>query len=147
MVNEQTVRGDWNQIKGEMRNQWGQLTDDELDQARGNVEKLIGIIQRKTGEAREAIEQKLSQWIDEESLRQAMETARQRTAAAVEAVTHQAEQIGEKVREGVETVSDQARAGYIQLERGVRRRPMQSVATSFGIGVVVGVITGLLLRR
>ncbi len=54
-MNQQILEGDWNEIKGQLRQRWGQLTDDDLPQIRGDAEQIIGAIQRKTGEAREAI--------------------------------------------------------------------------------------------
>ena len=46
MVNQQTLQGNWNEIKGKLRNRWGQLTNDDLQQAQGNVDQLIGQLQR-----------------------------------------------------------------------------------------------------
>jgi len=56
MVNQQTLQGNWNEIKGKLREKWGQLTNEDLQMAQGNVDQLIGLIQRKTGEARNSIE-------------------------------------------------------------------------------------------
>ena len=53
--------GRMDQLKGKARKLWGVLTDDELDQAKGDYERTIGIIKEKTGEAREAIESKLDE--------------------------------------------------------------------------------------
>ena len=55
-VNQQTIEGSWNQIKGEIRERWGQLTDDELEEAHGDLDFLVGLIQEKTGEARSEVE-------------------------------------------------------------------------------------------
>ena len=61
MVNQQVLTGNWNEIKGKIRSHWGQLTDDDLTQFRGQVDSLVGTIQRKTGEGREAIERYLNE--------------------------------------------------------------------------------------
>lgn len=45
--------------KGRIRSTWGSLTDDDVEQAKGNVEKLIGRIKEKTGETAEDIRSKL----------------------------------------------------------------------------------------
>ncbi len=47
--------GAWQEFKGSLKSKWGDLTDDELDQGRGNLEELIGTIKRKTGEAGEVV--------------------------------------------------------------------------------------------
>ena len=49
MVNQQALEGNWNVIKGKIRTHWGQLTDDDLPQFHGEVDKLVGTIQRKNG--------------------------------------------------------------------------------------------------
>ncbi len=55
-ANWDVIKGGWNQIKGEARRQWGQLTDDELDQIAGDREKLIGKIQEQYGWSRDEAE-------------------------------------------------------------------------------------------
>ena len=56
MVNTQVLQGQWNQVRGQIKKRWGQLTEDDLKFANGNIDQLVGRIQHKTGEAREAIE-------------------------------------------------------------------------------------------
>ena len=51
--------GRWQQGRGRIRQTWGALTDDELDSARGNWDSLVGAIKEKTGEAADAIGDKL----------------------------------------------------------------------------------------
>ena len=51
--------GRWQQARGRIRQTWGALTDDELDGARGNWDSLVGAIKEKTGEAADAIGDKL----------------------------------------------------------------------------------------
>ena len=61
MVNTQVLQGQWNQVRGQLKKKWGQLTDDDLRLTNGNIDQLVGKIQHKTGEAREAIEQFLDE--------------------------------------------------------------------------------------
>lgn len=49
------LRGNWNQIKGNLKQRWGNLTDDELLYEEGKEDELIGRIQKKTGETKENI--------------------------------------------------------------------------------------------
>lgn len=57
----QQAKGNWKQFKGQLRESWGSLTDDELDRYQGKREQLEGYIQEKTGEDREAIRQRIDQ--------------------------------------------------------------------------------------
>jgi uncharacterized protein YjbJ (UPF0337 family) len=49
-------KGDWNITKGKLKQKWAKLTDDDLQYAEGQQEELIGRIQKRTGETREAVE-------------------------------------------------------------------------------------------
>ena len=50
------IKGDWNIIKGKLKQKWAHLTDDDLRNAEGKHDELLGRIQKRTGETREAIE-------------------------------------------------------------------------------------------
>ena len=49
------LKGNWDQLKGKVKQQWGDLTDDDLTYAEGKSDELLGKIQEKTGEAKEKI--------------------------------------------------------------------------------------------
>lgn len=49
------------QMKGRIRSTWGAVTDDDVEQAQGNLEKLVGKIKEKTGETTDSIRDKLDQ--------------------------------------------------------------------------------------
>ncbi|MFZ0627588.1 MAG: CsbD family protein [Acidimicrobiia bacterium] len=51
--------GRWDQLKGNAKQTWGDLTDDDLDVAEGNYEELVGNIKERTGESTEEIEDRL----------------------------------------------------------------------------------------
>jgi len=50
------LKGNWNQIKGKLKEQYGELTDNELVYEEGKEDQLIGKIQEKTGQAKEDIQ-------------------------------------------------------------------------------------------
>lgn len=50
------VKGEWNIIKGSLKQKWAQLTDDDLQFIEGKQDELLGRIQKRTGETREAVE-------------------------------------------------------------------------------------------
>jgi len=55
-INAQELQGQWTKLRGQVKEKWGQLTDDDLQIHGGNVDQLVGKIQQRTGEGREAIE-------------------------------------------------------------------------------------------
>ena len=61
MINQQVLQGNWNEIKGKLRNKWGQLSNDDVKSFDGNVDQLLGLIQKKTGEGRESVESFLNE--------------------------------------------------------------------------------------
>jgi uncharacterized protein YjbJ (UPF0337 family) len=55
-MNWDTVKGDWKQFKGKVKEAWGKLTDDELDVIAGRRDQLVGAIQKSYGIARDEAE-------------------------------------------------------------------------------------------
>jgi uncharacterized protein YjbJ (UPF0337 family) len=137
MVNAQVLEGQWNEVRGQLKKKWSQLTDDDLRFANGNLDQLVGIIQRRTGEAREGIERFL------ESV----------TAQGASAISQAADSVGEygrfmsdQMREGYNQLSDRLGRQYAMSKDMIRENPSQSVATAFGVGILVGIVVGLALR-
>ncbi|PKR79697.1 general stress protein CsbD [Brumimicrobium salinarum] len=52
---EDKIKGNWNQLKGKVKQKYADLTDDDLQYQEGKEDELIGRIQEKTGEAKEDI--------------------------------------------------------------------------------------------
>ena len=61
-MNWDQIEGKWEQVKGSAREQWGKLTDDEIQQAKGNREQLVGLIQERYGKARDVAEKEVAEW-------------------------------------------------------------------------------------
>ena len=55
-MNKNQIKGDWNQLKGEIKRRWGKMTDDDLTEAEGDMQILAGKIQKKTGDDQQVIE-------------------------------------------------------------------------------------------
>lgn len=50
------IKGDWNITKGKLKKKWSNLTDNDLEYSEGQQDELIGRIQKRTGQTREAVE-------------------------------------------------------------------------------------------
>jgi len=61
-MNNDQVKGNWKQLKGEARKRWGKLTDDDLDVVAGKRDKLIGKVQERHGLAREEAEKEVDEF-------------------------------------------------------------------------------------
>lgn len=60
-MNWDSVSGNWKQFRGKVKEQWGKLTDDELDQIDGNREQLEGKIQEHYGIAKENVKKQVDE--------------------------------------------------------------------------------------
>ncbi len=69
-MNRDTLKGQWMQLKGMLRQQWGKLADDDLEKIQGNAEVLIGKIQEHYGRTREQAEKELDRWLEQQQHRQ-----------------------------------------------------------------------------
>lgn len=58
-MNEDRMQGNWNQVKGKVKEQWGKLTDDDLDVIAGRRDQLYGKIQERHGVARDEAEKQV----------------------------------------------------------------------------------------
>jgi uncharacterized protein YjbJ (UPF0337 family) len=128
MVSAQEMTGKWNQIRGKVKAKWGQLTDDDLQYAGGNVDQLVGKIQQRTGEAKQKIESFINDLMgdDAEGMMQ---------------------NFADKAQHGYEQVSERMKDGYRKAEQFVTNNPGSSAAGVFVGGLICGVFVGLLLAH
>jgi uncharacterized protein YjbJ (UPF0337 family) len=56
--------GKWQNVRGRVKEAWGDITDDELDQTEGKWDQVVGTVKRKTGQASDAIESRLKNLLD-----------------------------------------------------------------------------------
>ncbi|MER8722599.1 CsbD family protein [Mesorhizobium sp. M0999] len=56
------VEGNWKQFKGKVKEQWGKLTDDDLDRIAGNRDQLEGTIQERYGIEKDRVRREVEDW-------------------------------------------------------------------------------------
>lgn len=54
-MTDQELKGNWNQIKGKLKQQYGDLTDDDLTYTEGKFDEMLGRIQKKTGKTKDQL--------------------------------------------------------------------------------------------
>lgn len=64
-MNRDIFEGKWKQIRGRVKEWWGQLTDDDLDKIAGQRDKLVGLLQEKYGWAKQRAEDELTRRLKE----------------------------------------------------------------------------------
>lgn len=63
-MNWDRVEGNWKQLKGKVLENWGKLTDDDIDRIDGKREQLVGRIQERYGIAQDEAEKQVNTWCD-----------------------------------------------------------------------------------
>jgi uncharacterized protein YjbJ (UPF0337 family) len=64
-MNADTLKGQWKQIRGEIKKWWGDLTDDDLERIEGDRDKLVGRLQERYGYTRENAEAEVNRRFSE----------------------------------------------------------------------------------
>ena len=148
--------GQWQQLRGQIRSWWGNLTDADLDKIAGQKDLLVGLIQERYGYARERAEQEVDRRLQEYSA-QSSGVAATVTSAAQEVASRATETAGTAAAKAQEmagtaasTVTDTvAGAGTYLREKGIqglsgdftgliRRYPVPALLIGLGIGFVLG---------
>ena len=62
-MNWQQIEGNWDQFRGKVQQQWGKLTDDDLDVVKGNQTELMGRIKERYGIGKEDAERQIDDWL------------------------------------------------------------------------------------
>ncbi|WP_158970434.1 CsbD family protein [Chachezhania sediminis] len=64
-MNWDIIEGNWTEWQGKVRSAYGKLTDDELQQVKGDREQLEGLIQQKYGKSKEEVRKELDKWLED----------------------------------------------------------------------------------
>jgi uncharacterized protein YjbJ (UPF0337 family) len=64
-MNQDILQGKWKQLKGKVKQRWGELTDDDLNRVEGNYQELVGIVQEKYGRSRAEAEEEVREFMDD----------------------------------------------------------------------------------
>lgn len=63
-MNEDIFKGQWNQFKGNLKQTWGKLTDNDIAMVEGSYDKFVGVLQERYGWERERAEKEVSSYFD-----------------------------------------------------------------------------------
>ncbi len=61
-MNKDTLQGQWKQLVGHVKEQWGKLSDNDVARVEGNYDQLVGLLQEKYGYARDRAEREINDW-------------------------------------------------------------------------------------
>ncbi len=66
-MNQDILQGRWSQLKGKVREKWGQLTDDDFAMIGGQKDQLVGRVQERYGLAKEEAEREVNDWLNDQT--------------------------------------------------------------------------------
>ncbi len=64
-MNRDVLAGSWRELQGKVKQRWGKLTDDDVTQIEGHLDRLIGVIQKRYGYAKEQAEKDIDAFLEE----------------------------------------------------------------------------------
>lgn len=136
MATTAELKGNWDKLKGQVRERWSAVTESDFARVHGNTDQLIGMIEQKTGAVRREIEQFVNGALKsgESTAQNAAETVREYANKATEVVKDQYGRVNKQLESGMEDAQDM-----------IRTSPGTSVGVAFGAGIVVGCLVGILL--
>ncbi|WP_442966593.1 CsbD family protein [Psychrobacter sp. I-STPA10] len=62
-MNKDTLKGEWKQLRGSVKQKWADLTDDDLAHVDGSFDKLVGKIQERYGHLKDEVETQVNEWL------------------------------------------------------------------------------------
>lgn len=133
MTTKEDAQGTWNQLAGAVNSKYAQITGDDLASVKGNVQQLAGVIRRKTGKAKEEVD---------DFLRSVSDSTASPVGRISEAASDIASKTKDSLRDGYDFAREASRDGVKAATETVQQRPGESMLLAFGIGVVVGLIVG-----
>lgn len=62
-MNKKTFKGKWRQMRGAIKEEWGQLTDDEIQSLQGRADRLLGLLEERYGYTRQKAEEEIGRFL------------------------------------------------------------------------------------
>ena len=139
------IEGDWKRLKGNAKEQWGRLTDDDLAAINGRREQLEGKLQERYGYAKDRIKREIDDWAlgVRTSARKVANDAD--LAAEVDAIRDDVQKLAATIGDVAKRQAGRAQDGAGEVmhtaENYIRQNPLQAVAIAVGLGFLYGLFT------
>ncbi len=139
------IEGDWKRLKGNAKEQWGRLTDDDLAAINGRREQLEGKLQERYGYAKDRIKREIDDWASEVRTIARKVTNDADLSSEVDAIRGDVQKlaatIGDVAKRQAGRAQDNAVDAMHTAENYIRQNPLLAVAIAAGLGFLYGLFT------
>jgi uncharacterized protein YjbJ (UPF0337 family) len=148
-MNTDVLQAKWDQLRGDVKTNWGKLTDNDLDVIAGRRDKLEGMLREKYGYTKEKVQEEVDTYLED------LDDTTNRLTGRVKSAVHDAQgKLSKSTNRAKRAVQEKAEQANQSLEEVASRAP-QSVVTAVqdypwlavAAVLVVGVAIGLLFRQ
>lgn len=119
MISQEKITKNWHSVVGKVKEKFGQISNDNYSSVQGNIDQLVGLIERKAGQSREQTKKSFSRL--QQCGRHFAQPLRKGTSSVQSTPT-------EMLDDGMKQVSQKAGQGYEYAKDTVARRPAESLA-------------------
>jgi uncharacterized protein YjbJ (UPF0337 family) len=148
-MNTDVLQAKWDQLRGDVKSNWGKLTDNDLDVIAGRRDKLEGVLREKYGYTKEKVREEVDTYLED------IEDTTNRLTGRVKSAVHDAQGKLSKSTNRAKRAAQEKAEQYNQSLEEVASRAPQSVVTAvqdypwlaIAAVLVVGVAIGLLFRQ
>ena len=138
MITNQDLDNKWKSMTAAIKEQYAQITDDELNLVDGSVPRLTALLQQRTGQSRQQVEAFMSGVCEQQG---------STFAQFCDSMSDYCERASQSVRSGVNRIAERGKAGLQQSSEAIASRPVLTVGTALGIGLITGIAIGLSLAE
>jgi uncharacterized protein YjbJ (UPF0337 family) len=138
MITKEELGSKWNLMADAIKEKFHQVTDEELREVNGSVQRLIALLQQKTGQNRQQVEAFMSDVCAQNG---------STLANFYETMSGYAESASASIQKGYKQLSQHAQEGFSQSSDAIASRPVLSVGAALGIGLIAGIAIGMSLAE
>ena len=139
------IEGDWKRLKGNAKEQWGRLTDDDLAAINGRREQLEGKLQERYGYAKDRIKREIDDWASEVRTIARKVANDANLSSEVDAIRDDVQKLAATIGDVAKRQAGRAQDGAVEAthtaENYIRQYPLQAVAIAAGLGFLYGLFT------
>ena len=143
IMNTTILEGNWDQIKGKLKQRWGKLTNDDISTMHGSYDELQGKLKKAYGYKKDEVEHEIENFLESLNLRDEAESFRESLLRNAHILKERAEQAYYDSAEEIQRLKDRT----IDLQRDAITYAKKNPGKSLGIAIAAGFLLGYLFKK